>query len=196
MPLPMVNYRNMTDEELLDRFYEYKDTASLGHLMQRYTIMLLGVSLKYLKDEEAARDNVQQVFLKAIAELAKYRVTYFKSWIYQIAKNQCLMHLREQKKWGTSKPAEELPLEGDASVDLEYWTEKEDRFNKLETALQALSEEQRRCVTLFYLKKMSYRQISEQTELSLPTIKSHIQNGKRNLRIALIDDKMEIRHGR
>jgi RNA polymerase sigma-70 factor (ECF subfamily) len=192
----MEQYRKLTDEELLNRFYERSDAESLGHLLQRYTIMLLGVSMKYLKDEEAARDNVQQVFLKAIAELAKYKVTYFKSWIYQIAKNQCLMHLREQKKWGAPLAAEELPIEGNASIDMEPWMEKEHTFDRLSTALESLPTEQRRCVTLFYLEKMSYRQISETTGHAIATVKSHIQNGKRNLRITLLSNKTEDSHGR
>jgi len=189
-------YRKMTDEELLNRFHDQGDTEGLGHLLQRYTLMLLGVSMKYLKDEEAARDTVQQVFLKAITELAKYKVTYFKSWIYQIAKNQCLMQLREQKKWGPQLAAEEVPLEGNVSTDLEFWNEKEQTYDRLSTALSALGEEQRRCVTLFYLEKMSYRQIAEQTGQAVATVKSHIQNGKRNLRIALVHKKTEEDHGR
>ena len=186
----------MTDEELLDRFHTGKDTESLGHLMQRYTLMLLAVSMKYLKDEEAARDTVQQVFLKAIGELEKYKVTYFKSWIYQIAKNQCLMQLRDRKKWGQAVETENLPVEGDASIDLEMWTAKEHQYDQLGAALQALSEEQRRCVTLFYLERMSYRQIAEKTGQAIQTVKSHIQNGKRNLRIALTDPKTATRNER
>ncbi|MFM7672529.1 MAG: RNA polymerase sigma factor [Bacteroidota bacterium] len=185
------NYRKMTDEELLDRYYTSGDSNGLGQLLQRYTIMLLGVSMKYLKDGEAARDNVQQVFLKVITELGKYRVTYFKSWIYQIAKNHCLMQLRDQKKRGNPLAADELPIEGDASVDLGHWQQKEQQFDELSNALQSLSEEQRRCVTLFYLEKMSYRQIAEQTGQAIATVKSHIQNGKRNLRISLVHKKTE-----
>ena len=194
--MPLERYRHLSDEELLERFHSGKDTDSLGHLMQRYTLMLLAVSMKYLKDEEAARDTVQQVFLKAITELEKYKVTYFKSWIYQIAKNQCLMQLRAQKKWGTPLEAESLPIEGDAAIDLEQWTEKELQFDYLNIALQSLSEEQRRCITLFYLEKMSYRQIAEKTGHGIATVKSHIQNGKRNLRIALASHKTAARNER
>ena len=47
--------------------------------------------MKYLKNEEEAKDCVQQIFLKVITELKKYRVDYFKSWLYMVAKNHCLM---------------------------------------------------------------------------------------------------------
>lgn len=192
----MENIRNLTDEELLNRYYDRGESHWLGHLLQRYTIMLLGVSMKYLKNEEAARDNVQQVFLKVIPELSKYRVTYFKSWIYQIAKNHCLMQLRDQKKWGVLQPADEVVVAGDASIDLQHWNEQEHTYQQLESAIQSLNEEQRLCVTLFYLQKMSYRQVSEKTGYTIPMVKSHIQNGKRNLRIALVHKKTEAQHGR
>lgn len=188
--------RSMTDEELLNRYYDSGDSQWLGHLLQRYTLMLLGVSMKYLKDEEAARDSVQQVFLKVIPELAKYRVTYFKSWIYQIAKNHCLMQLREQKKWGVVLAAEEVPIAGDAALDVDQIASREQRFEALETALDALGADQHRCVTLFYLEKKSYRQIAAITGYAVTNVKSHIQNGKRNLRIALKHSKKEDRHDR
>ncbi len=186
----------MTDEELLSRYQTERDTESLGHLLQRYTLMLLAVSMKYLRDEESARDAVQQVFLKVIPELEKYKVTYFKSWIYQIAKNHCLMQLREQKKWGAPQQVDQLPLEGNASIDQERWNEKEQTWENLSNALEALPEGQRECVTLFYLQKMSYRQIAANTGQAVATVKSHIQNGKRNLRIALMPKKTQEGHGR
>jgi len=55
----------------------------------------------------------------------------------------------------------------------------------LEQALQHLNAEQQQCVILFYLEKKSYQEITEQTGYSLLQVKSHIQNGKRNLKIML-----------
>ena len=83
-------HKHITDQELLERFYADHDNQWLGILLERYTLLLLGVCMKYLKNEEQARDSVQQIFLKAITELQKYRVEYFKSWIYMVAKNHCL----------------------------------------------------------------------------------------------------------
>ncbi len=52
-------------------------------------------------------------------------------------------------------------------------------------ALEELNKEQKQCVTLFYLEKKSYQEIAETTHLSLMQVKSHIQNGKRNLRLLM-----------
>src|SRR5215471_8879381 len=87
----------LTDQEILERFYSDRDNSWLGILLSRYTLLLFGVCMKYLKNEEEARDGVQQVFLKVITELHKYKVDFFKSWIYMIAKNHCLMKLRDKQ---------------------------------------------------------------------------------------------------
>jgi RNA polymerase sigma factor (sigma-70 family) len=87
----------LTDQEILKHFYADHDNEWLGALLERYTMLLYGVSMKYLKNPEEARDAVQQIFLKAITELHKYQVSYFSSWLYMIAKNHCLMQLRNRR---------------------------------------------------------------------------------------------------
>src|SRR5215470_9299462 len=87
-------YTNMSDQELLEHFYASQDNHWLGILLPRYTLLLLGVCMKYLKNEEEAKDCVQHIFLKAITELPKYKVEYFKAWIYMVARNHCLMRIR------------------------------------------------------------------------------------------------------
>jgi RNA polymerase sigma-70 factor (ECF subfamily) len=63
-------------------------------------------------------------------------------------------------------------------------------FETMEEALKELNQEQRQCVTLFYLERRSYQEIHEITGFTLLQVKSYIQNGKRNLRI-LIEKKMK-----
>jgi len=87
----------MNDETLLAYYYADGNSEWIGVLLERYTLLLLGTCMKYLKNQEAAKDAVQQIFLKVISELPKYKVQYFKSWIYMIAKNYCLMQLRDKK---------------------------------------------------------------------------------------------------
>ena len=74
-------------------------------------------------------------------------------------------------------------------VDKEELIANEQTYNHLEEALNELSTEQKQCVILFYLKKKSYTQISEQTGFSMMQVKSYIQNGKRNLKI-ILESKM------
>jgi RNA polymerase sigma factor (sigma-70 family) len=176
-------YNDISDRELLDRFYQDNNNQWLGILMERYTLLLFGVCMKYLKNEEDAKDSVQQVFLKALDELRKYRVEYFKSWIYMVAKNHCLMKIRDRK--GTALLNEDsLVQEADFPGPGDHLA-KDRVLESLTESLRELNPEQKQCVTLFYLDKRSYQDIVDSTGFTLMQVKSHIQNGKRNLRIAL-----------
>jgi len=172
----------MTDTELLEQYYSDKDHKWLGILLERYTLLLLGVCMKYLKNEHEARDAVQQVYLKVLTEVGKYRIEYFKSWLYMVAKNHCLMQLR-----GKGKVTKELTEQHEAEneVSRNELIAEDENYNLLEESLNELGEEQRQCVILFYLKKYSYSQIVEKTGFSMMQVKSHIQNGKRNLKIIM-----------
>jgi len=177
-------YNHIDDQELLQRFNTDRDNEWLGILLQRYTMLLLGVCMKYLKNEEEAKDAVQQVFLKAINELQKYKVDYFKSWIYMVAKNHCLMKLRDKGKY-TFEINEQLMATPDETTDKNNYIEKDKVLTSMAEALLQLNKEQQLCVTLFYLEKKSYQEITAQTQFSLMQVKSHIQNGKRNLKLLM-----------
>ncbi|MEO6253873.1 MAG: sigma-70 family RNA polymerase sigma factor [Ferruginibacter sp.] len=178
------NYQHISDTELLNRFHADHDNEWLGILLERYTMLLLGVSMKYLKNEEEAKDAVQQVFLKAISELHKYKVEYFKSWIYMIAKNHCLMKLRDKGRFTAEINERTLSTPAEPDEKNRY-IEKENTLNNLASAMLQLNKEQQQCVTLFYLEKKSYLEISQQSNFSIMEVKSHIQNGKRNLKIIM-----------
>lgn len=176
-------YKHIEDNELLRRFYEDKNNEWLGVLLQRYTMLLLGVCMKYLKNEEEARDAVQQIFLKAITELQKYKVDYFKSWLYMVAKNHCLMKLRNKNI--PVEISERIMATPDETESRSNHQQKEITLTNMEQALQRLNTEQQQCVKLFYLEKKTYQEISQQTGYNMLQVKSHIQNGKRNLKIML-----------
>lgn len=178
-------YGRLSDHELLDRFASDRNTVWLGILLERYTMMLLGVCMKYLRDPEEAKDAVQQVFLKVIGEVGKQPIVHFKSWLYRVTVNHCLILLR--KRPGQRKDIESLQVTAAEPTDHEVLQEEEMRLERLRIALGNLNPEQRQCITLFYLERKSYREVSEQTGYTLLQVKSHIQNGKRNLKIDLGD---------
>jgi len=177
------------DNELLENFYRSKDNQWLGTLLQRYTLLLLGVCMKYLKNEEEAKDAVQQIFLKVITELHKYRVDYFKSWLYMITRNQCLMRLRDKQGKVAKELTENLGLQ-EQENNIAELAEKDALLAAMETSLEELNADQKTCVTLFYLQKKSYHEISDATGYTLLQVKSHIQNGKRNLKM-LVEKKIK-----
>ena len=180
---------HMTDQQLLEKFYADHDNEWLGLLLRRYTLLLLGVCMKYLKNEEEAKDSVQQIFLKVITELQKYKVDYFKSWVYMVAKNHCLMRLRDKKGKITAELTERLGTTPEEVADVQELLVNDHTLILMEETLKELNHEQKQCVTLFYLQKKSYQEISETTGYSMLQVKSYIQNGKRNLK-AMIQKKL------
>jgi len=172
------SHNDITDSALLSRFYADHNKEWLGILLERYTLLLLGVCMKYLKNEEEAKDAVQQIFLKALNELEKYPVTYPKSWLYKIACNHCLMKLRDQK---INVPLSDYLFEETDSTE-DHLT-KELNLTLLDDCLSELNNEQKTCITLFYLQKKSYQEIVDLTGYTALQVKSHIQNGKRNLKL-------------
>jgi RNA polymerase sigma factor (sigma-70 family) len=175
------SHTRLTDREILKHFYADHNNEWLGSLLERYTMLLYGVSMKYLKNPEEARDAVQQIFLKAITELHKYEVSYFSSWLYMIAKNHCLMQLRNQRR-GISVDLVAEPVSESLDPDP---LQNESLLKDLEDALLHLNAEQKICIRMFYLEKKSYQAIASETGFSPLQVKSYIQNGKRNLRLLL-----------
>lgn len=185
-------YNDITDQQLLSKYYSDHNSEWLGVLLQRYTLLLLGVCMKYLKDEDEAKDSVQQIFLKVIQELQKYKVEYFKSWLYMVAKNHCLMKLRDRNGKQTSEINDRLSATPGDERDKSVQEKNDYTLELMQVALKELNPEQQQCVTLFYLEKKSYQQISDATGYNLLQVKSYIQNGKRNLKL-LIEKRLESR---
>lgn len=173
----------MTDEALLAQFRTGGDNVVLGVLLQRYTLLLLGVGVKYLKDKDGAQDAVQQVFLKAITHMPKEEIQNFKGWLYILMRNHCLQLLRD-KHYLTEESAISNVAAEESDKDLLLWKDK--TLEQVQPALQQLEAAQRQCIILFYLEKQSYKQIMERTGYTFEQVKSYIQNGKRNLKQILL----------
>jgi RNA polymerase sigma-70 factor (ECF subfamily) len=182
-------YNDLSDNELITEFKNTKNNVFVGILYKRYSHLVLGLSLKYLKNEDEAKDAVMQIFEKLLTDLLKFNIEYFKSWLYTFSKNHCLMIIRSQQ----SKLKKEMDLQINADSFMETEStlhpnkaeEKEIQYTLLEKAIEELSEEQKKCIELFYLKQKSYQEIIDITGYSVNEVKSFIQNGKRNLKIKL-----------
>ncbi len=173
-----------SDLELIELYKESGELAHWGKLYSRYTSLVYGVCLKYLKDRDEAKDAVMQLFEKLITTLLNHEVENFKSWLYVTARNHCLMQLRSQK----GKRMEEFSprlMENQFLLHLEEEPEMEQNLTKLERCIATLMDDQQQCVRLFYLQEKCYKDITGLTGFDLNKVKSFIQNGKRNLKICM-----------
>lgn len=177
-----------TDLELV-ALYKQGEKNAFGLLFKRYTHQLYGVCLKYLKDPDESKDAVMNIFEKLQQDLFKHEISFFKSWLHTVARNHCLMILRGRK--GIYHQPMEDEVSGLEVVEMHaIWhpddaADKETTYKNLEEAIKKLKDEQRICIELFYLQEKSYKEVADQTGLSMLNVKSHIQNGKRNLKIIL-----------
>jgi len=177
------SHSELTDLELIARFKETGSNDWVGLLFSRYTSLVYGVCLKYLKDREESKDAVMQLFEKLLTTLKEHKIEHFKSWLYVTSRNHCLMKLRSQK----GKYAEELSpflMETSPDVHLEE-DELESNLGKLENCIEKLGHEQKVCVKMFFLQEKCYKDITVLTGYELIKVKSFIQNGKRNLKICM-----------
>lgn len=197
--------KNCSDSELIQKFKETRDNAVIGELFHRYTHLVFGVCMKYLKDEDEAKDGVMQIFEKILTDLHRHNVDNFKGWLYMVAKNHCMMFFRSKKNHV------ELPrelsndgIDDDASFssnnnvtvelasDLHHNGEdKEKQLTLMESAVKELKPEQKICIELFYLQERSYEEVAKITGYSMNEVKSYIQNGKRNLKIIMTTNRIK-----
>jgi len=172
------------DKELIAVYKQSGDLEVLGKLYQPHMDLVYGVCVKYLKETEAAKDAVMAIFEELIIKLKKHDVDNFKGWLHTLAKNYCLMQLRSAKNIKTSEfDPENVQLT--ENVHLNGIMEKEEHLQQLNECLQSLSPEQKTVVELFYLQRKCYKEIESITGVEWNRIRSHIQNGRRNLKICM-----------
>ena len=178
----------ISDIELIAQYKQTGNNRYVGELFKRYSHLIFGVCMKYLKDSDNSKDAVMQIFEKLLTDLQKHNITNFKSWLYSVAKNHCLMYLRNNKVQISYQDAiknNNVVMEMENSLHLTNENNKEIDLNNLEKAIEELNSNQKQCIELFYLKEKCYLEVSEITGYSMNEVKSHIQNGKRNLKIIL-----------
>jgi len=179
------NIQSFTDNELIKQYKKAGDNSLVGELYKRYSHLVYGVCLKYLKNEEESKDAVLQIFENLLSDLKKHDISNFKSWLHSVSRNHCLMFLRKQQTKLKRVNEYEAVYQHEESFSAPFAVhekeEKEIMLTKLEEAMTGLKEEQRLCIQLFFLEEKCYHEVAEITGYHIKKVKSYIQNGKRNL---------------
>jgi RNA polymerase sigma factor (sigma-70 family) len=170
------------DDKLLDEYRVSGDIAILGKLFHRYMSLLYGVCLKYLNDDELAKDAVMGIFEELVAKVKQHEIKQFRGWLYVLARNYCLMQLRTGKKLDVINLDDVMENTQFLHHDERY---NEDYMKILERCMEKLPLKQKQSVELFYLQEKCYKDVADETGFSMNDVKSYIQNGKRNLKICI-----------
>jgi len=175
---------DVSDEKLLEDFKATGDQETLATLYLRYSELLYGTCLKYLEDAEDAKDAVMNIYQELLRKLPVHEVSNFKSWLYVVAKNYCLMQLRAARK-NITVNLERTNVQSDDYSHLDNVLNKEEEFKRLEKCLETLSGDQKKSIALFYYQNKCYNEIAEETGLQWNKVRSLIQNARRNLKICM-----------
>ncbi len=177
------------DEVLVMHFVINEDLEVLGILYQRYMPLVYGVCLKYLKQREKSQDAVMQIFEVLIKEIPKHKIDRFKSWLYGVTRNYCLMQLRSAntQKSKVVTFSSEIFMENTAVVHPidESNAILDVKEEILKACLENLKQLQKQCVTAFFYEEKCYEEIAIALNVEEKKVKSNLQNGKRNLKICI-----------
>jgi RNA polymerase sigma factor (sigma-70 family) len=176
------NLHDADDDTLLNSYRETGDLAVLGRLYEKQMPLVYGVCIKYLKDEELAKDAVMGIFEELIVKAKQHDIKQFRSWLYVMGRNYCLMQLRAAKKMEVVNLDDFMEF---TPIVHPEDNNREAAMTALENCIDKLPKNQKESISLFYLNEKCYKDITGITGFTLNEVKSYIQNGKRNLKICL-----------
>ena len=183
-------YTQLPDAVLITGYKETSDQEFLVTLYQRYAGLLFGVCLKYLKSPEAAQDACTEIYEELVTKVIKHEINNFKAWLHVLAKNHCLQKLRSAKRIITTDLPDQF-MQSDEPLHLEQELKLEENISIMEKCIEQLNDDQKMIVELFYLQEKCYNEITEITGYSWNTVRSHVQNGRRNLKNCMEENSSE-----
>ncbi len=172
----------LRDEEIILSYRKHPDPDLIGILFERYSHLIFSVCLNYLRDEEECKDVVLSIFEKLNQDLLRYDIKHFSSWLHTVTRNRCL---KELKRKNAIVPIYNVENVQATQETIEHHDLTEIHLPHLNEGMNQLNEAQRICLQMFYIEEKSYNQICTMTGFTFKQVKSHIQNGKRNLKLFL-----------
>ena len=179
-----LSYQKLSDLELITLYKQSEDQQVLATLYQRYSDLVFGVCLKYLKNVDDAMDAGIDIYEQLVKKVAKHEIENFKGWLHTLSRNHCLMKFRSEKNKRIVELPEDL-MQIEEAVHLNSEMGKETQIKELEGCIERLNIDQRKVVELFYIQEKCYNEIVEETGIPWNTVRSQIQNARRNLKICM-----------
>jgi RNA polymerase sigma factor (sigma-70 family) len=180
-------FNKESDEWLVNQYKDSGNNDFFAELFKRYSHLVFGVCMKYLKDKDNAKDAVMSIFEKLLTDLKKHNIEIFKAWLHTVAKNHCLMLLRKKNHFIQFN--ENISVENNDVKHREEKINQEIKINLLDSAVENLDQNQKVCVRMFYIEEKSYREIMLITGFNYNEVKSNIQNGKRNMQLFILKNE-------
>lgn len=181
----------MDDQQLIEQIRNGEEPA-IRILVDRYQSRILRTARGFVRNDEDARDITQEVLIDVIRNIHKFRFqSGLNTWIYRITVNQSLNYLRNNKKRSNTISIDQsdentpgavtrnLPDQG--QLDPGEHMEQSDRSRTLHAAIESIPEKQRTAFVLYEYDDLSYKEISEVMNVSIPSVESLLFRARKNL---------------
>ena len=191
-PQGTVDWKALTDQEVVRHAVAGRET-----LFQRHYDRVYGILFRLVGERGEAEDLAQETFIKALNAIGSYRPEFkFSSWIFKIANNTAIDHLRRRNldtlsldgsphaESADAVEATTLQISDGAESALEEVTARE-LGKQIEVAIAQLRPEYRACILLRHVEGRPYEEIAEMLDLPLGTVKTYIHRARNELRILL-----------
>lgn len=178
----------ISDEDLLLQYKQSGNKDLFADLFKKHVTTVYGTCLFYLQDKDEAQDATMVLFEKLMLDIGAREINNFKAWLSFVVRNHCISLIRKNKTASKNRKSyyefemEETSYEAEEKIQS---VSDDMLLQEMKNCLPRLKDKQRICVERFYLQNKSYQDIADETGYSLNEIKSHIQNGKRNLKLMI-----------
>ena len=186
-PLALANV--LADSELVQSTLSGRESG-FEELVRRYQRPIAAYVYRMVGDYDAALDLTQEVFIKVYASLSRYRPEFkFSTWIYKIAHNAAIDHLRRYATREAIASSEtdrtEVIIES-RRLSPEQESERTERCSEIETVVQMLPPPYRELILLRHSQDLSYEEIAVVTGLPLGTVKNRLFRAREAMREQLM----------
>jgi RNA polymerase sigma-70 factor (ECF subfamily) len=187
------NLASATDQEIVALAREGRE-AAYRELIRRYERPVFSLVLRMVRDHQLAEDLAQETFIKALNAIGSYRPEFkFSSWIFKIANNAAIDHLRRREvdtlsidgapNATTPDDIEATALQvGDRGETPLAELEARELGGAIERAIGRLRPEYRSCIMLRHVEGLAYEEIAQLLDLPLGTVKTYIHRARHELR--------------
>lgn len=184
---------DLPDSELVTRVLN-GDRNAYRPLVERYQNRVHAMVYGMIRDQEEARDIVQNAFIKAYQNLATFRIeSSFYTWLYRIAMNLAIDHCRMAKRRRTSSFEESVASRDDDGNLLELHhtdgpakaLQRKETHHRIFTAMEELTEEQREVILLREVEGLSYKEIADTMNVPEGTVMSRLFYARKRLQVLL-----------
>ena len=189
-------WAGLSDQEVVLRARSGRE-AAYRELIRRYERPVFALLFRMVRDRELAEDLAQETFVKALNAIDSYRPEFkFSSWIFKIANNAAIDHLRRRELDTLSldgSPHAETP-EAMQATALQIGARQESPLDTveakelgsaIEAAIGSLRPEYRSCILLRHVEGRAYEEIAEILNIPLGTVKTYIHRARNELRVSL-----------